>query len=403
MPSNNSPFAGLGADFPPSSNIFSIPQHGPSSSLQIFGDGQTQTTIIPINAVASNPFASATPPNRGFPPGSSNNNPFAPSGFVPVPVHRAYDPSESQAIGLKSNPRATVTPEYFVRENPTGQDAQAMRAKSIGWNPKPWVNGIKELQANPTLLQEWQRALTHVSAYLETNLSIRLGGVENRNLLGLKRYLVNVLNKESFMKNGGPTQLQRCPRVTVDNFVFTPCYSAQFPGQVELGLVLGEFQKVFNGKPVHGWVVAGGGHYEALGVESEMYGLEGGDVSFDSAADKELEEELQITPDCVLMKQWVGEIDGPNDPRFACTRRPRLVYSRTPPKISDEMKHVVVVPLSIVWEVAQGRRMYPNPQRPDGKPLGLALDHDQYILRVLEIPTVLEFVKRAEQLQSKGL
>jgi ADP-ribose pyrophosphatase YjhB (NUDIX family) len=187
-------------------------------------------------------------------------------------------------------------------------------------------------------------------------------------------------------------QMQRCPRIWVDNFIFF--YK---PGMKEPLLLLGEWRKnvtIYGTKTdVHGLVVAGGGHYETMGNRGTA--IEAGHMSMSEAADREVFEEVKIPKDRLKATQFLGFVDNVfNDPRTHGIRNIYLRHVEMEPSATDELKTVIAAPVSMLHDLCTGKQTY---QTDKGLSLGFILNHESMVEFVMNHPDVKQFVARIQE------
>ncbi len=183
---------------------------------------------------------------------------------------------------------------------------------------------------------------------------------------------------------------QRCPRTTIDTFLF---YKDSSPGS-ETVLILGEINK----PPYNGLVVAGGGHIESLGDRGNRYEL--GCPNIDAAAQKEIFEEVGITMEQVKQIQPIGFIDYPfNDPRFHVIRFIQLAWVTSPGIPSDELKTLARIPVRQLDDFCKRKICY---TKSDGTELNLVLNHDLMIELIMALPETKQFLNIISPPQPQG-
>lgn len=189
---------------------------------------------------------------------------------------------------------------------------------------------------------------------------------------------------------GYSAQMQRCPPITVDNFVFL--YQR---GMREPLLVIGEWKK--DGVKVwgrtqtlHGVVVPAGGHYEIYGDRPDT--LEPGHTSLTHAANSEALEELKLPKDRMRATQMVCGIDDLfNDPRKHCLRFVYLRWVEVDPATTEEIKSLVAIPVSQLNDFCADEIKYTNPK---GETLPIVLNHDDMIRTVMALPDTHDFLAK---------
>jgi hypothetical protein len=303
--------------------------------------------------------------------------------FSPMTIRTVFDPSDKEAIPIP-NTKLKARPICFVDQEEsayTSEDRTLMDAKSRCWVPKLWATVPGVLEKNG-YKGAWQTNLLKAAEYINNLRSNQEPALESVKL--------HLLEQLASVITTGPPLAQRCPRITVDSLTFVPCIHN---GQAELGLVMGEFNKKMpDGETIHGWAIAAGGHYESTGRGPP--GLEKGDICLRAAADKEMKEEIKISQDQVLAQQHIAMIDHLNDPRFPCLRSVFFRIASIDPSTSEELKHIVVVPFSILSGLCSGHYGYPNPKNLAER-LPVVLNHDRLILTVMSLPAAGEFIRNA--------
>lgn len=213
----------------------------------------------------------------------------------------------------------------------------------------------------------------------------------------------NLMSFEWQIKGTNIKAPQRCPAVWVDNFCFL-----HTGAMLEPELLLGRWKKeveVYGVKQsLEGLVIAGGGHYERCAKKSPIpsasgYGNgivpEAGDVSLREAADKELKEEIGIDRLQVKATQEFGCMDDMlNDSRCHGIRHIFLRWVDQAPRPSSELSNVLSVPVSQMSKL-YNREI--NWRSPDGKLLGMILNHDLYARLILEHPQTIDFISSIKQ------
>jgi ADP-ribose pyrophosphatase YjhB (NUDIX family) len=194
---------------------------------------------------------------------------------------------------------------------------------------------------------------------------------------------------------------QRCPAVWVDNFTFL--YTAEMAARGEAPqLLLGRWKKeceVYGTKQmVEGLVVAGGGHKERMANKPSRYNystgatvkFEDGDMSLIEAANKELKEEIGIDRRNVRDTYELGWMEDPfNDPRMEGLRYVFLRHVEQNPRPTEELPNVLSVPVTSLGDLCSGRVQW---RSPDGKEMGMVLNHDKYIDVIMSHSDTQEFL-----------
>ncbi len=224
----------------------------------------------------------------------------------------------------------------------------------------------------------------------------------------------NLLTFEWDIKGTTTKAPQRCPAIWVDNFTFL--YTK---GMAEPELLLGRWKKdvmVYGEKQtLEGLVIAGGGHYERCAKKAPItvyspgkgnvnVQMEQGDMCLRNAADKELKEEIGIDPRNIKATQELGFMDDVfSDPRCHGLRFIYLRWVEQPPRPSDELTNVLSIPVSQMPKLWDREIQWTSP---DGKEMGLILNHDNYAKVILNHPQVTEFLTgikvQADSAQPQG-
>jgi ADP-ribose pyrophosphatase YjhB (NUDIX family) len=229
-----------------------------------------------------------------------------------------------------------------------------------------------------------------------------------------ERSRANLLSSNWDVKGTSYSHPQRCPSIWVDNFTFL--YTK---GMSEPELLLGKWKKdvtVYGEKQtLEGLVIAGGGHYERCAKKAVIstyvagrgnvpFKYEEGDMCLKDAADKELKEEIGIDPQNIKTTQELGYVDDVfSDPRCHGVRFVFLRWVDQAPRPSSELTSVLSIPVSQMQKLCD-REIFWN--APDGKKLGLILNHDTYSKLILAHPQTLDFISgikvKADQVQTTG-